>query len=380
VLRAGDTLARFGGDEFVVLCEGLHDARDATHLAERLLGAFAEPFVLEPDGEHPVEHHLSTSVGLAVAGPEHARDPDSLIRDADTAMYRAKRGGRGRLEVFDQLTRTRVLERVRTTSELRHALDHDELTLVYQPIVDLETGAVARAEALLRWNHPERGLVSPDEFVPLAEESGLILPIGQWVLNAVGRQMAAWDRRPDGPLRGIRMGINISARQLVEPDLAGLVAGTLARHGIAPERIVCEITETALIDDPRRAAENVDALHAAGVLVALDDFCTGYSALEHLKRFPLSAIKLDRTFVADLATNPVDMAIVSGLVEIAEAMSIATIVEGIETSEQLTRLRAVGCDLGQGHLFSPAVGPDALAALVRSLPRGAFALQSAGVA
>jgi diguanylate cyclase (GGDEF)-like protein/PAS domain S-box-containing protein len=372
-LRVGDTLARFGGDEFVVLCEGMRDAPDALALAERLLAVFATPFVLEHDNSHPTEHHLSASIGIAVAGAEHAGDPDALIRDADIAMYRAKQG-RGRVELFDQRSRTRVVERVRTTSELRRALDEEELFVVYQPIVDLRDGCVRRLEALLRWQHPERGLVSPVEFIPLAEESGLILPIGEWVIETVVRQLAAWDASGDPRLQGLRSGLNLSARQLIEPGLVDVVTAILGRHGLAPDRIVCEITETALIDDPVRASDNVTELAAAGVLVSLDDFCTGYSALEHLKRFPLCAIKLDRTFVADVATSPIDMAIVRGLVEMATAMRISTVAEGIETPEQLARLRELGCELAQGFLFAAPLTPSALTELLHGLPEQGFDL------
>jgi len=372
-LRLGDTLARFGGDEFVVLCEGLHDAEGAQALAERLLAVFATPFILGRDAGHPTEHHLSASIGIALAGDDHVEDPDALIRDADIAMYRAKQG-RGRVELFDTRTRDQVVERVRTTSELRRALDENELHIAYQPIVDLRDGSVRRLEALLRWRHPERGLVSPDEFIPLAEESGLILPIGAWVLDQVARQLAAWDRHEDPRMRGLRSGVNLSARQLVEPGLIEVVTGALAAHGVANDRIVCEITETALIDDPVRASSNVLGLVEAGGLVALDDFCTGYSALEHLKRFPLAAIKLDRTFVADVATNTIDMAVVRGLVEMAGAMSLSTVAEGVENREQLARLRELGCQLAQGYLFSPAVLPSELEELVCSLPGGAFDL------
>ncbi len=372
-LRLGDTLARFGGDEFVVLCEGLDGSAGAMALAERLLDVFSTPFTLGRDGDHQTEHHLSASIGVAVAGAEHAGDPDALIRDADIAMYRAKQA-RGRVELFDQTSRTRVVERVRTTSELRRAIDEGELFMVYQPLVDLIDGSVRWVEALLRWEHPDRGLVSPDEFIPLAEESGLILPMGEWILDEVAAQVAAWDASGDPALAGLSCGVNLSARQLVERSLPDMVEGTLTRRGVDPARVVCEITETALIDDPLRAAENVEALAARGVAVALDDFCTGYSALEHIKRFPLSGIKLDRTFVADVATSKVDMAVLRGLVEMAGAMDLNTVAEGIETVEQLTHLREIGCDQAQGFLFAAPLTPAELAGFLRALPSGRFDL------
>ncbi|HVW16746.1 MAG TPA: EAL domain-containing protein, partial [Solirubrobacteraceae bacterium] len=373
-LRSGDTLARFGGDEFVVLCEGLEDGDSAMALAERLLGVFAEPFVLGEAGGHRSEHHLSASIGVALAGPEHCGDPAALIRDADIAMYRAKQV-RGRVELFDQSSRTRLVERVRTAGELRRAIDGDELAIVYQPQVDLIDGSVSGLEALLRWRHPERGLVTPADFIPVAEESGLIVPMGEWILDAVLDQLAVWDAEGDPLLAGMRCGVNLSARQLVERWLPEQVSAALERHAVEPSRLVCEITETALIGDPARAAENVEALVACGVSVALDDFCTGYSALEHLKRFSLAEIKLDRTFVADLATSAVDMAVVRGLVEMAGAMDLTTVAEGVETPDQLARLRELGCDRAQGYLFSAGLGAGELAELLRELPRGRFDLE-----
>jgi len=370
-LRPADTLARFGGDEFVMLCEGLAGADEAQALAEQLLDVFGAPFVLG-EGDHQTEHYVSASIGIAIAGREHT-DPDALIRDADTAMYRAKET-RGRVEFFDQVSRARVVHKVRTTSELRRALELDELFVAYQPIVGLADGGVSRMEALLRWRHPERGLVSPADFIPIAEESGLILPIGAWVLDEVARQLAAWDAHPDPRMHGLRSAVNLSARQLVEPDMADVVVATHAAHGLAPGRLVCEMTETALIDDPVRASATVTALAAAGVPVSLDDFCTGYSALVHLKRYPLNAIKLDRTFIADVAEQSVDAAIVRGLVEMAEAMNISTVAEGVETRDQLDRLRELGCELAQGFLFSPAVPPAELEALVCGLSGGAYDL------
>ena len=374
-LRVGDTLARFGGDEFVVLSEGLVDAAGAHALAERLLASFEMPFVLEAEDGSTTEHFLSASVGLAIAGPEHLGDPDALIRDADIAMYRAKEK-RGCIEIFDATARARVVERLQTLNELRRGLEQNELFLAYQPIVELSDGSIRRVEALLRWRHPERGAIPPSEFIGLAEESGLILPIGAWVIDRVAEQLAAWDAGPDPALHGMRAAVNISARQLVEPNLVDVVTSACRVHGVPAGRLQCEITETALIDDPLRAADNVEALIAAGAAVSLDDFGTGYSALEHLKRFELSAIKLDRTFIADIATNTIDMAVVRGLIEIARAMQIRIVAEGVERPEQMARLRELGCDLAQGFLFSPALLPEELAAYLHRLPNGAYELDA----
>ena len=290
-------------------------------------------------------------------------------------MYRAKQK-RGCIEIFDATARSRVLDRLRTMNDLRRGLEQNELFLAYQPLVDLHDGSITRVEALLRWRHPERGIVRPSEFIAPAEESGLILPIGAWVIERVAEQLAIWDAGAAPELHGLRAAVNISARQLVEPGLVDIVSPAIARHGLSAERLLFEITETALIDDPIRASDNVEALVAAGAAVSLDDFGTGYSALEHLKRFNLSAIKLDRTFIADIATNPIDMAVVRALIEIARAMGIRIVAEGVERAEQLARLREFGCDLAQGFLFSPALVPDELREYLQRLPNAAYDLDA----
>ena len=370
-LRPTDTLARFGGDEFVVLCAGVGGEAEVAELARRLLGAFERPVELSLGGRPAVEHHCSASIGVCIAGPQHRDDPELLIRDADTAMYRAKHDGRGRFEIFEPTTRARVVARLRLTDELREAVGREQLSVAYQPLVSLQTGAVRSVEALVRWNHPERGPIPPSEFIVVAEETGLIEPLGRWVREHVAAQLVAWNAQPARELQGLSCGINVSAREIVEGRLPDAVMELLERHRLAPSRLVCEITETALIDDPIAAATNVDRLTAAGVPVALDDFCTGYSALGHLKTFKLAAIKLDRTFVAGVGDDAVDMAIVSSLVKIAQAGGLVTVAEGVETPEQLALVHGLGCDRAQGFLFSKPLPAPELAAFLRGFARNA---------
>jgi EAL domain-containing protein (putative c-di-GMP-specific phosphodiesterase class I) len=247
--------------------------------------------------------------------------------------------------------RERAVNRLAIEGALRHALQNDELRLVYQPIISLEDGSVHHCEALVRWQHPERGLIGPADFIPVAEDSGLILPLGEWVLDEACRQAAEWG--PDG----VGIAVNASAVQVGQPGLPDVVAGALDRHGVAPERITIEITETALIADPDGAATTLEALRDLGVKIALDDFGTGYSSLSSLKRYPLDTIKLDRSFIADLNPGTRDAAIVGSLVAMAESLELATVGEGVETEEQREQLRALGCRVAQGYLFAKPLPP-----------------------
>lgn len=353
-LRESDTLARFGGDEFVVLCEDLAASSEALDVAGRLHQAFEAPFEL---GDQ--EHVISASIGVAVSGRKYLGHPEELIRDADAAMYRAKAAGGGRIELFDEVLRARVVRRLETEAGLRRAITQDELTLHYQPIVDLATEKVLRCEALVRWEHPERGLVPPDEFIGVAEETGMILPLGAWVIETACRQMAAWERGPSRELAVMPVSVNLSALQVVQEGLATTIADTLARHDLAPERLICEITETSLIKNPDAAEQTLVALDELGVRVALDDFGTGYSSLASLKRFPLHAIKLDRSFVSDMTPNSRDAAIIGPLVMMAGSLGLGVVAEGVETHEQSKQLRGLGCDVAQGFLFGrPVPAPE----------------------
>jgi diguanylate cyclase (GGDEF)-like protein len=357
-LRASDTLARLGGDEFAVLCEDVRDG-GAARVAERLAAALAAPV---PAGG--AEHHITASIGIAVAvaGGEPAT-PETLLRNADTAMYRAKERGRARFELFDRRLREETLRRLHIESGLRTAVERGELRLDYQPLVALPGGELRGVEALLRWDTPDEGELPPAEFIPAAEQSGLIVPIGTWVLEEACRQAARWRRaRPDAPPP---ISVNVSALQVVQPDFAAVVRRALAQAGTPPELLCLELTETVLMEAGAATLQTLAAVRALGVRVMLDDFGTGYSALHYLEHIPLDGLKVDRSFVGGLGSRPQSAAIYSAVVAMAAALGLPVIAEGIETAGQAARLRELGCGLGQGFHFSrpvPATEIDALLA------------------
>jgi diguanylate cyclase (GGDEF)-like protein len=352
-VRLGDTVARFGGDEFVVLCEDF-DVLRAAALAERLAKVIATPFAF--DGRQIV---ATLSIGVAFAPATGDASSTALLRDADAAMYRAKAAGRDRYEIFDAEMRTRAQEHLETAGALRHAIGRREFVVFYQPEVNLTTGDVIGVEALVRWQHPQRGCVAPGEFIPLAEETGLIVPLGAFVLEEACRQVAGWRRRSPSPLM-LSLAVNLSARQLLAPDLSNIVRDALATSGLTPSSLCLEITESVLLDDAQASAKVLEALKAIGVRIAVDDFGTGYSSLIYLKRFPVDVLKIDKSFIDGLVDDRQDRAIVSSVVDLARAFGLTTIGEGVETAEQLALLRALGCEAAQGHLWSPALPPDEL--------------------
>ena len=357
-LRAEDTAARFGGDEFAVLLEQVVDEAGAVTVAERIAGALATAIQL--DGR---EMFASFSIGVALSAP--GRDSaEGLLRNADLAMYRAKADGKTRHAVFDPSMTTGAMERLDLEADLRRALDHGELRVVYQPILDLSSGQVREVEALVRWQHPSRGLVSPAEFIPVAEETGLIVPIGAWVLREACRQARDWRRRlrADEPLV---VGVNLSARQFQEPGLLAQIAETLRDTGLPAASLKLEITESVIMCDAESTVGTLHALKELGVGLAIDGFGTGYSSLSYLKRFPINTLKIDRSFVDGLGREANDTAIVQSVVALARSLNLAVVGEGIETPEQLAELRSLGCGKGQGFYFSrplPADDPDALLA------------------
>jgi predicted signal transduction protein with EAL and GGDEF domain len=348
VARIGDeefTLARFGGDEFVVLCEDLASEDGAVRVAQRIQEALLGPFVVERK-----EHVVTASIGIVLAGGAD-RDADGLVRDADIAMYRAKQRGPGNWEVFDEALRNRALERVATERALRRALEHGELRLHYQPIVALAGGTVQSVEALVRWEHPERGLVPPGEFIPIAEESALILQIGAWTLMAACEQASRWRAR-FGDRAPLPVSVNVSARQLAQPEFPEIVRRALAEMGLSSGDLAIEVTETALIEDSSVPADSLRELKSLGVKILLDDFGTGYSSLSHLQRFPIDALKVDRSFVRHLGTGKDNRSIVHAIAAMASALGVGVVAEGVETAEQAAEAQALGCDWAQGYYFA----------------------------
>jgi diguanylate cyclase (GGDEF)-like protein/PAS domain S-box-containing protein len=346
-VRPGDTVARLGGDEFVVVCDDLHGELDAVGLADRLASAFAEPFVVD---DHVLK--VSASVGIALARDDSA-SPEALLRDADSVMYRAKANGGNRWEIFDDTLRHHVVERLRVETDLRRALDAEELALYFQPVVSLATGAVVGAEGLARWEHPERGLILPDDFITVAEESGLVVPLGNWVLQEGCRRLAVWAK--DDATAEHAVSVNLSARQLVQSDIVATVRRALAETGADPQRLILEITETALMEDVEAAGAVLRRLRAIGVQLWVDDFGTGYSSLIYLRRLPIDGLKIDASFVAGLTASTEDRVIVESIVSLAHSLGLVALAEGVETEQQAERLRVMGCDLAQGFLWSPAV-------------------------
>jgi diguanylate cyclase (GGDEF)-like protein len=370
VMRSADTVARLGGDEFVVLAEDVASVDEALNLARRLRAATAAPISVGA-GQQTV---VTASVGIAMsapgvdfgAGDDNAEDrngdeapssattPSSLLWDADVAMYRAKDSGRDRVQLFEDGLRAGSLGRFRSEAMLRQALDHGGLRLHYQPLVDLRTGALSGAEALVRLQHPQRGLVPPAEFIPVAEETGLIVPLGAWVVAEAAAQAAAWRALQPVDAAPVTVSINLSGRQLSTPGFAVEVGSAIARSGADASHLCFEVTETTLLDPSGGSVATLERLKELGVRLAIDDFGTGHSSLTWLRRLPADFLKVDRTFVSGLGSNPGDTAIVRAVLDLGQALGLTTVAEGVETPEQLAALRDLGCDWAQGyHLAHP---------------------------
>ncbi len=361
-LRPMDTVARLGGDEFVVLFEDLVQATDAMVVADRISKSLEQPFSL--DGQ---DVYTSCSMGLAVAESPEAV-PSDLVRDAEVAMYRAKAKGEGRLEIFDPSMNEKALERLRMESEMRQGLDRGEFLLHYQPLVLLEGGIIQGWEALVRWRHPERGMVSPAEFIPLAEETGLIVPLGQWVLEEACRQIRLWNLGR-GPGDLVTMNVNLSARQFQQRGLVQLVRETLRALKVDPGYLKLEITESVMMRDPHSTRDTLMAFRDSRVRLAIDDFGTGYSSLAYLKRFPVDTLKIDKTFIDGLGKDAEDTAIVEAIISLSKSLGIRVTAEGIESRDQFHHLRRLGCDQGQGYYFSKPLPAEAATQLLGQDPR-----------
>ena len=355
--RAGDTVARLGGDEFTILLEGARDAHAAVHMAERVQDQLARPCDL---GGH--QHSTSASVGIALSGIGESRAED-ILRDANIAMHRAKAAGKARHQVFDAAMHSQAIEALRLETELRRAVACGEMCVYYQPIISLRDGRVSGVEALVRWRHPARGLVYPDKFLPAAEETGLILEIDRFVLDEACRQAGEWRCGGHG---GPSVAVNLSAKHFSAPDLFGRVCQSLKRHSLPPGCLKLEITEGVLLSDAEQVKATLGRLRGAGVDLYLDDFGTGYSSLSYLHRFPLSALKIDRSFVERIGAKGEQAELARAIVMMARGLKLSVIAEGIETDAQLAHLRAMGCELGQGNLFSRPAAPAEVEAMFKN--------------
>jgi diguanylate cyclase (GGDEF)-like protein/PAS domain S-box-containing protein len=361
-LRRGDTLARMGGDEFALLLEDIASPEDATSAAQRILDELADPFRL---GNHTVV--TGASIGIAIA-PHDGTEVAELVRHADLALYRAKAEGRNRARLFDPAMNDQLRERLALEQALREAIEGEAFELHYQPLQRLGDGQVVGVEALLRWRHPTRGMIPPDQFIPLAEDTGLIAPLSDWVLRTACRQARHWHEAGHGPLR---VSINISAELLGRQDLVAAVRTALAETGAEPRWLELELTESMLVRDAEQAQRVLGELRALGVALTLDDFGTGYSSLAYLQRFPLDGLKIDRGFIAELERHGSALRIVEAIIRLAHGLHLRVVAEGVETAAQLAILRRVGCDEIQGYLLSPPVEAGRLAPLLRALAAAA---------
>ena len=353
-LRAGDTICRLAGDEFALVLPSVENTDHTRHLAQRLLNCFADPFQVRKQ-----QIFITASIGVTLY-PGDATSVEGLLKNADTAMYRAKDAGRDNFQFYSADMHAHAVKRLSMENALRGATERGELVLHYQPLVDLKSGKIKGMEALLRWNHPELGLVPPLEFIPLAEESGLIIPIGEWVLRTACTQARAWQVAGLAPLR---LSVNLSARQF-QKDLVGMVASILAETDLEPKYLELELTESVVMGNPLMAVATLDALDQMGVGLSIDDFGTGYSSLSYLKRFPIDTLKVDRSFVRDIPSDTDDMLITTGIIGLAHSLGIQVVAEGVETAAQLSFLRTQNCDAIQGYYFSKPLPAPAFAQLL----------------
>ena len=341
--REGDTVARQGGDEFIIALPVISHVKDAVKVAQKIIASFHKPFVISGH-----ELFVTTSIGVSVF-PHDGQDADSLVKNADFAMYRAKEQGRNNCQLYTPEMNSKAFERLSLENSLRKALEREEFILHYQPKVNVEHGHIACMEALVRWQHPTLGLVPPARFIPLAEETGLIVPLGEWVLRTACRQNRLWQEAGYPPMQ---IAVNLSPRQLKQGGLVETVRTALAESGLDPRWLVLEVTESIMMDSAESTIETFRCLERMGVQIAIDDFGTGYSSLNYLKKFPVHTLKIDRSFIREITTNPDDEAIASAVITMAKGLNLRVVAEGVETVEQLEVLRSLNCRYMQGHLFS----------------------------
>jgi diguanylate cyclase (GGDEF)-like protein len=356
-LRESDTVSRWGGDEFTLLLPNIQSVADATAIAQRLLESFKANFVLE---EHQL--HISSSIGIAIY-PRHGTDAETLIKHADVALYRAKDSGRNGYHVYTSALNSEASERLILESHLHRALEQQEFVVYYQPQINVVTEEITQMEALLRWQHPSMGLVPPGKFIPLAEETGLIIPIDEWVLRTACAQTRSWH---EAGLSPIQIGVNLSACQFQQSQVVKTIEQVLRETGLAPHYLELEITETMVMKNVQQAQMILSELHRMGVLIALDDFGMGYSSLNYLKKFPVRTLKIDKSFIRDLTTDPNDRAIVSAILAMGKVLNLRSVAEGVETEVQEYLLRSLDCEEMQGYLFSKPVPAEAATALLSS--------------
>ncbi len=356
-LRDVDTAARIGGDEFALLIESLEDTAEALTVADRIRRAIAQPCEVEGSEVRP---HSSIGVVIMTGGDD---SPAELLRNADLAMYAAKQAGKQRCETFKSEMHVNAIERAHLERSLRNAVQRDELALRYQPTIDLESGAVIGFEALIRWEHPERGLLSPGKFIPLAEETGIIVPLGRWVLRTACAQLRTWQRTDPQRYAGLSVAVNLSARQLERPGVVADVRYALEHTGLDPRLLVLELTESMLLGGEELLGRLVE-LRALGVRLAVDDFGTGYSSLAYLRQFPIDILKIDRSFVAGIVSRHADATLAATIIELGRMLELTTVAEGIEEPEQLELLRSLGCRVGQGFLIAEPLAADEVQAFL----------------
>jgi len=356
IVRASDTVARMGGDEFTVLLPNLEDPDNVSPVAQKILKNISEVYRVEGN-----EIYITASVGITIF-PNDGQTVDELLKNADTAMYHAKNNGRNVFQFYSQEMNVKMMNRLDLQNSLRHALERKEFILYYQPRVNIVDRSVSSMEALIRWSHPEKGMIMPDRFIPMTEETGMIVPIGEWVIRAACLQIIKWQGKGI-PL--FPVAVNVSAYQLRRPNFVETVTGILEETGVSPDSLEIELTESAIMQDVDFTIKMLKAFKSLGIMISIDDFGTGYSSLSQLKRFPIDSLKIDRSFIANITTNADDRAIVIAIISMAHSLGLNIIAEGVETEAQLALLSEQGCQEMQGYLFSKPLPPDLLEKLLQ---------------